>query len=110
MEQIVIPYIKEVKLEQGLPDKQYAILYIDCWSVHRSQDFRDWMKAVHPLILLIYVPATCTGILQPADVGLQRVVKHRLKAGGRQRNVSCNMNRETDTVCSQVLFAGWLAE
>ncbi|KAJ9095164.1 hypothetical protein QFC20_006733 [Naganishia adeliensis] len=30
---IVIPYIKEVKLEQGLPDKQYAILYIDYWSV-----------------------------------------------------------------------------
>jgi hypothetical protein len=76
---IVVKYIEEVKRVQGLPAQQYSILYIDAWSVHRSEAFRDWMQATHPLIRLIFVPATCTGILQPADVGLQRVIKHRLK-------------------------------
>ncbi|KAI5449041.1 hypothetical protein NCC49_005652 [Naganishia albida] len=30
VEEIVISYIKQVKLEQGLSDKRYTILYIDC--------------------------------------------------------------------------------
>ncbi|KAJ6455544.1 hypothetical protein C8R47DRAFT_1082719 [Mycena vitilis] len=33
---------------------------------------------VAPYIILIYVPSGCTPLLQPADVGLQRVAKHIL--------------------------------
>lgn len=69
-------------------DKQRALLNrktqvclwtIDCWSVHRSQEFRDWMRGNYPWILVRYVPGGCTGIFQPCDVGIQRILKHAMK-------------------------------
>ena len=33
----------------------------------------------HPNIKLNYVPAGCTGLLQPCDVGIQRIFKHSLR-------------------------------
>ncbi|KAJ9091565.1 hypothetical protein QFC20_007608 [Naganishia adeliensis] len=80
VDEIVVRYIEKVKREKSLPDDQFAILYIDAWAVHRSEAFHNWMRERHPIILLVFVPATCTGVLRPADVGLQRVIKHRLKA------------------------------
>jgi hypothetical protein len=53
----------------------HAVLILDCWSVHTSKDFREWMKETHPHYHLVYVPAGCTGIAQPADVILQRPLK-----------------------------------
>jgi hypothetical protein len=41
-----------------------------------SREFIDWIKEVHPTILLIFIPANCTSIYQPADVILQRPFKH----------------------------------
>ncbi|KAF9218271.1 hypothetical protein BS17DRAFT_181173 [Gyrodon lividus] len=38
-----------------------------------------WMKEFHPTIVLQFVPGGCTSILQPCDVGIQRVFKHLLK-------------------------------
>ena len=37
------------------------------------------MAANHPYIIILFVPAGCTGLFQPCDVGLQRVFKHSLK-------------------------------
>ncbi|KAJ9090669.1 hypothetical protein QFC20_007863 [Naganishia adeliensis] len=86
VEEIVVRYIEKVKKEKSLPDDQFAILYIDAWAVHRSEAFRDWMHEHHPTILLVFIPATCTVVLQPADVGLQRMSRN-----------------------PQALFAEWLA-
>ena len=58
---------------------QVCIWTIDCWSVHRSQEFRDWMRTNYPWILVRYVPGGCTGIFQPCDVGIQRILKHAMK-------------------------------
>ena len=58
---------------------QACIWTIDCWSVHRSQEFRDWMREDYPWILVRYVPGGCTGIFQPCDVGIQRILKHTMK-------------------------------
>jgi len=58
---------------------QVCLWTIDCWSVHRSQEFRDWMRDNYPWILLRYVPGGCTGVLQPCDVGIQRILKHAMK-------------------------------
>jgi hypothetical protein len=54
---------------------QICIWQIDCWSVHRSADFRHWMHDTYPWIRIHYVPANCTGLFQPCDVGIQRVLK-----------------------------------
>ncbi|KAF5363151.1 hypothetical protein D9758_008366 [Tetrapyrgos nigripes] len=37
------------------------------------------MAENHPNIIIVYMPGNCTGIFQPADVGLQHVLKHQLK-------------------------------
>ena len=58
---------------------QACIWTIDCWSVHRSEDFRTWMRENYPWILVRYVPGGCTGIFQPCDVGIQRILKHAMK-------------------------------
>ena len=55
------------------------ILYLDCWTIHRSKEFREWIQATYPFIILLFVPANCTGIFQPCDVGLQRLFKHSVK-------------------------------
>ena len=59
--------------------KQVCIWTIDCWLIHHSQEFRDWMQESYLLILMRYVPGRCTGIFQPCDVGIQRILKQTMK-------------------------------
>ncbi|EKM78198.1 hypothetical protein AGABI1DRAFT_129327 [Agaricus bisporus var. burnettii JB137-S8] len=72
---IIAPYFERKKQELGLPQTQHSIWKIDCWSVHRSRSFREWMKENHPNIILVFVPGGCTSVWQPLDVGIQRVLK-----------------------------------
>lgn len=37
------------------------------------------MKENYPWIIILYVPAACTGLFQPCDVGVQRVFKHAVR-------------------------------
>ena len=60
-------------------NNQVCLWTIDCWSVHRSQEFRDWMRENYPWILMQYVPGGCTGIIQLCDVGIQWIFKHTMK-------------------------------
>jgi hypothetical protein len=76
---ILAPYFDGEKKKLGLPETQCALWQIDVWSVHRSQEFRDWMRNKHPTILIDFVPGGCTGIHQPCDVGIQRPLKLSLK-------------------------------
>ncbi|KAF7366573.1 DDE superfamily endonuclease [Mycena sanguinolenta] len=76
---IIAPYFDAMKAELGLPPSQVSIWLIDLWSVHRSQEFRDWMRKNHPMIIILYVPGGCTGVWQPLDVGIQRLMKLSIK-------------------------------
>ena len=69
---------------------QTCIWTIDCWSVHHSQEFRDWMLKKYPWILVWYVPGGCTGIFQPCNVGIQRILKHAMK-----KTALCHVVKET---------------
>lgn len=79
VDHILMPYFESKRVELGLPDHQRFVWLIDCWKVHISREFLGWMKATHPRIQILYVPAGCTGLFQPCDVGIQRVLKHALK-------------------------------
>jgi hypothetical protein len=57
--QVYVPYVKQVIAEEGLKEDQKSILYIDCYPVHTGQEFRKWMRSEHPNIFVIYVPASC---------------------------------------------------
>ena len=76
---VLAPYFTAAKKELGLPEIQLSIWQIDCWSVHRSKEFRVWMAAEHPNIQLEYVPNGCTGIWQACDVVIQGVFKHAIR-------------------------------
>lgn len=75
VDQILVPYIKKQKQLHGLPENQKTLWSIDVWAVHRSKEFRTWMKENHLNILLDYIPGGCTGVGQPCDVGIQRPFK-----------------------------------
>ena len=79
MVNILKPYIEEKIAIGQLPAEQRAILLIDCYPVHTGIDFRTFVWTEFPNIFLIFVPANCIGIFQPADVGLQRIIKHQLR-------------------------------
>ncbi|KAK7016186.1 hypothetical protein VNI00_018970 [Paramarasmius palmivorus] len=74
------PYVRSIiESDPTLEDDQKAILYIDAYPVHTSKAFHEWICTQHPNIILLYVPQNCTGKFQPADVGLQRPIKHFVK-------------------------------
>ncbi|KAF9509948.1 hypothetical protein BS47DRAFT_1319917 [Hydnum rufescens UP504] len=75
VDKVLVPYIQTTVQCLMLPKCQRAICYIDAWSVHQSNELSAWMKHKHPNIKVTFVPPG-TRILQPADVGLQQVIKH----------------------------------
>ena len=75
VQDILVPYFEDHKQDHD----QICIWQIDCWSVHRSAEFRHWMYNNYPWIRIHYVPANCTGLFQPCDVGIQRVLKLAIK-------------------------------
>ncbi|KAF7341463.1 ATP-binding cassette sub-family A member 6 [Mycena venus] len=79
VDDVIAPYFEAKKMELDLPPSQFSIWTIDCWSVHRSKEFLDWMKQNHPTIILFFVPGGCTGVWQPLDVGIQRLLKLSIK-------------------------------
>jgi len=72
---ILAPYFENTKKDLKRPPHQKSLWLIDVWSVHRSVEFREWMHANHPNIIICYVPGGCTGVHQPCDVGIQRLLK-----------------------------------
>ncbi|THV00922.1 hypothetical protein K435DRAFT_818166 [Dendrothele bispora CBS 962.96] len=78
---IIVPYFEQKKCELGIdkPEEQHSIWKIDCWSVHKSREFLNWMKETHPTVIVIFVPGNCTSLFQPLDVGIQRVLKQSFK-------------------------------
>lgn len=79
MDKIIAPYCERLKHEHGLPPTQKSLVQLDVWSVHRSEEFRNWMRANHPSIILDFVPGGCTGVHQLCDVGIQRPLKLLVK-------------------------------
>jgi hypothetical protein len=73
---ILAPYFDDTKRKLGLPSQQRSLWQIDVWSVHRSDEFLNWMQDNHPSITIVFVPGGCTGVAQPCDVGMQRPFKH----------------------------------
>jgi hypothetical protein len=86
---ILAPYFE---CHKGDPN-QICIWQIDCWSVHRSEEFRSWMYTTYPWIRIHYVPANCTGLFQPCDVGIQRVLKLAIRRSALQDIINNTMEQ-----------------
>jgi hypothetical protein len=74
LRRIIVPWVEKKRIEHQVPNS-HAVLLFDCWSVHKSAAFLDWLHATYPLFHPVFIPAGCTGKAQPADVILQRPMK-----------------------------------
>ncbi len=74
--EVIIPYADQCIRLHRLSSTAAIILVLDVWAVHKSEEFRRFLRTHHPRIHLVFVPANCTSKLQVADVALQRPFKH----------------------------------
>jgi hypothetical protein len=101
--EIIAPYFEDKKKTLGLPPTQCSIWKIDCWSVHKSEEFLTWMKMTHPTIIIIFIPGRCTGVWQPLDVGIQRVLKQSIRRSAHKDIVEeMAAHLDTGTFASEI--------
>jgi hypothetical protein len=77
--EVIVPYAERRAAEHTLPHDSHIILVLDVWAVHKSEEFRLFIRTYHPNIHMVFVPPNCTSQLQVADVVLQRPFKHGLR-------------------------------
>ena len=105
---ILVPYFESHRANLKLPN-QICIWQIDCWSVHRSLEFRSWMATTYPWIRIHFVPANCTGLFQPCDVGIQQVLKLAVRRSALSDIVDHTMDQLSRGILpSQITFEKWL--
>ena len=77
--EVLVPYTQERMVQHSLPSTSHVVLVLDVWAVHKSEEFRKFLRTHHPKIHLVFVPPNCTSELQVADVILQRPFKCALR-------------------------------
>uniref|UniRef100_A0A7S4GKV6 DDE-1 domain-containing protein n=1 Tax=Eutreptiella gymnastica TaxID=73025 RepID=A0A7S4GKV6_9EUGL len=71
----VVPTIKQ---QGGDVEHQKWVLLYDCYSVHRSHDVLCELKTRFPTLIVLFVPASCMGELQPLDLAFFSIFKSGL--------------------------------
>lgn len=74
--EVLMPYADRCIQQHRLHSDAHIVLLLDVWAVHKSEEFRKFLRTHHPRVHLVFVPANCTSKLQVADVALQRPFKH----------------------------------
>jgi hypothetical protein len=77
--EVLLPYAERCIDTFKLRSDAAVILVLDVWAVHKSEEFRRFLRTHHPRIYLVFVPANCTSKLQVADVALQRPFKGSIR-------------------------------
>lgn len=77
--EVLVPYAERQALAHTLPADSHIVLVLDVWAVHKSEEFRFFLRSNFPHIHLVFVPPNCTSKLQVADVMLQRPFKHGIR-------------------------------
>jgi hypothetical protein len=81
---ILIPYKEKCIGEFNLRADAHILLVLDVWAVHKSEEFRLFLRMHYPYVHLVYIPARCTSKLQVADVVLQRPFKSFIRRSFNQ--------------------------
>ena len=76
VEKVLEPWINRKRHELGRPANHPAMIVLDLWAHHRSDEFVDLLvsKGMFP----VFVPGGSTGSLQPQDVSFNRPFKAKL--------------------------------
>lgn len=78
---VLLPYTARCIQTHSLRTDSKVLLVLDVWAVHKSEEFRRFLRTEHPHVHLVFVPANCTSKLQVADVALQRPFKSAIRRG-----------------------------
>ena len=70
VDDIYLSYVVPKCLALGIiPSETYWLIEWDVYSSHRGEEILARLKAKYPRLIIIFIPASCTGELQPLDVG-----------------------------------------
>ena len=70
IEQVLQPYIQQQA--HGVP----VTLFLDGFATHKSESTRAALTAIG--VNVVFIPAGCTSVLQPVDVGIGKPFKDRI--------------------------------
>ena len=74
---VMIPYVNDTRSKMELPSDFPLLQFLMCLAAHRCQAFLQCLEANH--IRAVFIPAGCTGELQPLDISVNDVFKKKLK-------------------------------
>ena len=77
IDNVVIPYFSAARTELELPDDQVCLAIFDVFAAHRCTTVLQKLSAHH--IHQVFVPASCTGELQPLDLSVNDEFKALMK-------------------------------
>ena len=77
VEKVIIPYVNRIRDDMPLGRRQTALLIFDVFAAHRTDSLRN-LIAQHNM-KVVFVPASCTGELQPLDVSVNDKFKDLMK-------------------------------
>ena len=87
LEFIIIPWLLAKKAAIGKAADAICILIVDCWYGWKDQDkrktlisFHHYVRNHYPWLQLLFVPAACTDLVQPADRGFISWLKANMRA------------------------------
>ena len=117
IENVIVPYTDKVKEELDLPIRQYAVAVFDELRAHRCEEVLDVLSKAR--IQHVFVPAGCTGELQPMDLSVNGELKTALKneftnwyADKIAKDVQDDASKKVDLRLSVLkpLHANWLCK
>ena len=100
IEKVLVPYFSTQRTQHGLPEDHHGLVILDVFAAHRTAPVRQAMEDAH--INLVYVPAGCTGLLQPLDVSGNGTFKDSLEAEFAEWYAAQIRQQITDGVVSRV--------
>ena len=77
LDKVIIPYVTEARSKLNLADDHPGLALFDVFAAHRCNSVLAKLQAHH--IHQVFIPAGCTGELQPLDVGVNQEFKQLMK-------------------------------
>ena len=77
VDNVIFPYVQETRQAMGLSEDQKALVILDVFKAHLCESLKE--KLTDKNILHVYVPAGCTGELQPLDLSFNQPLKTLMK-------------------------------
>ena len=77
LKKVILPYVYSTRIELDLPEDQPALALFYVFAAHHCQSVLEKLKPNN--IQQVFIPAGCTGELQPLDVGINDQFRGLLK-------------------------------